>query len=385
MSNSQGLKILLAEDLQNSICIVVGTRPGIIMFSPIIRELEYQGMDYFVLHTGQHYSYNMDRQFFEDLALKEPDYILGTVQYCKFHGEQTAEMLKGCESVLLEKKPKIVLVGGDANTNLAGALAARKLGVKVGHIEAGERSGDWRMPEEHNRVMIDHISEYLFTTNEKGKDNLVKDNVQGRIYVTGNPIVDAAKQNHEIARNKSTILKEFKLEQDSYYILTLHREENVDSVKNLKDALEGMKLVYQKHKTRIVFLAHPRTINRIKYFGLEKYAGNIEGLDIKEAVGYLDFLNLLANARITLTDSGGVQQESCIFKVPCVTLRESTEWTETIDLNVNILCGTDPGKIVGGVEKMLQVERSWSSPFGDGKSAAKILDVIKREVLEKSD
>jgi UDP-N-acetylglucosamine 2-epimerase (non-hydrolysing) len=373
-------KFLREEELEDKVCVVVGTRPGIIMFSPIIRELERRKLSFFVIHTGQHYSYNMDRKFFEDLKLKEPQYKLDTVRYCKFHGEQTAEMLKGCEQILLKEKPKIVLVGGDANTNLAGALAARKLHIRVGHIEAGERSGDWRMPEEHNRIMIDHISEYLFTTNEKGRKNLIKDNVRGKIFVTGNPIVDVVYQNLEISKEKSRILEDFGLEPEEYFVLTLHREENVDSEENLSNALKGMKLICREFGRRIIFLAHPRTQKRINEFGLEKLAQSIKGLELKDAVGYLDFLKLLANARLVLTDSGGVQQESCILKIPCVTLRDNTEWTETVRINANSLSGTKPEKIVEAVKKMMKAGRKWANPFGDGKSAANIIDIIEKEL-----
>ena len=380
MSLKPELKFLHEEDLQNKVCAVLGTRPGIVMFSPILRELKRRKLNYFVIHTGQHYSYNMDRKFFEDLKLDEPHYKLDTVQLCKYHGEQTAEMLKGCEQVLLKERPKIVLVGGDANTNLAGALAARKLHIRVGHVEAGERSGDWRMPEEHNRIIIDHISEYLFTTNQKGKKNLIQDHVRGRIFITGNPIVDAAYQNLELAKEQSNILEEFDLTPGEYFVLTLHREENVDSRENLASVLEGMKQLYEQFGKRILFLAHPRTLKRFKEFKLADQAHSIDGFEIKDAIGYLDFLKLLAHARLVLTDSGGVQQESCIFHVPCVTLRENTEWTETVDIGANTLCGTDPRKILKGVKKMLQAKREWANPFGDGKSAAKIIDAFCGEL-----
>src|SRR5215469_5276386 len=196
------LKVLRPDQLESKICVVIGTRPGIVMFSPIIRELERRAVDFFVVHTGQHYSYNMDRVLFEDLGLKEPGCRLETVRFCTYHGEQTAEMLKGVEQILLEHRPKLVLVGGDANTNLAGALAARKLHLKVGHVEAGERSFDWSMPEEHNRVIIDHISDYLFATGEKARANLLREGIRGEIHITGNPIVDACYQNLEIASQR---------------------------------------------------------------------------------------------------------------------------------------------------------------------------------------
>lgn len=382
MSKKLELKILHEDELKEKVGVVVGTRPGIVMFSPIIRELECRKMDFFVIHTGQHYSYNMDGTFFEELNLKKPQYKFDTVQYCKLHGEQTAEMLKNCEKALIKESPKIVLVGGDANTNLAGALAARKLRIKVGHVEAGERSYDWRMPEEHNRRMIDHISDCLFVTNKKGKENLLKENIQGNIFITGNTIVDAVYQNSRIAEEKSQILKEFELKSQNYFLLTLHREENVDSKKNLKAALQGIEMVLQKFDKDIIFLAHPRTQNRIKEFNLEERAKNIKGLEIKDAVGYLDFLKLLANAELVFTDSGGVQQESCILKVPCVTLRDNTEWVETLDINANILSGVTPQNIVESVEKMLKVNRNWENPFGDGTAAKKIVDIVEQEVLD---
>jgi len=370
------LKTLGEDELKNRIAVTVGTRPGIVMFSPIIRELQRRGADFFVIHTGQHYSYNMDQAFFDDLELREPDYKLDTVKTCIYHGEQTAEMLKGIERVLLEERPRLVLVGGDANTNLAGALAARKLRVSVGHVEAGERSYDWRMPEEHNRVMIDHISDVLFVTNEKGRDNLVGESVRGRIIVSGNPIVDAARQNLGIAERKSRILDEFGLRRGGYFVLTLHREENVDSRDNLSDALRGVREAAEMTGVPVQFMAHPRTLKRIREFGLEELveaAG--DELRMREAIGYLDFLKLVSGAALVLTDSGGVQQEACILGVPCVTLRENTEWTETLELGANTLAGTEPRRIVDAVRGMIGARKGWETPFGDGKSAERIVDV----------
>ncbi len=377
------LKVLHEQDLQSKVGIVVGTRPSIVMFSPIIREARRRGLNFFVVHTGQHYSYNMDRQFFIDLDLPEPDYKFESVQQYRLHGEQTAEMLRLCEQVFIQERPKIVLVGGDANTNLAGALAARKLHIQVGHVEAGERSGDWRMPEEHNRVIIDHISEYLFTTNDKGRQNLIQDNVRGHIFVTGNPIVDAAYQNLEIAREKSSILDQLNLSPNTYFVMTMHREENVDSHDRLRRALEGVLAVGEKFDYPIIFLAHPRTLKRIHEFGLTPMLEGCTHLRVQEAVGYLDFLRLLADARLVLTDSGGVQQESCILKVPCVTLRENTEWTETVEAGANTLAGVEPELILHAVEKMLRVERAWSNPFGDGHAASHILDVVEQVLEDK--
>jgi len=374
------LKILHENELRKKVCVVLGTRPGIVMFSPIIRELERRKLDFFIIHTGQHYSYNMDRRFFEDLKLPEPAYRLDTVRFCRFHGEQTAEMLKGCEQVLLQEKPKLVLVGGDANTNLAGALAARKLHVRVGHVEAGERSYDWRMPEEHNRVMIDHISDYLFATGEKAQANLLREHVRGKIFITGNPIVDACYQNVELARERDTVTK-LGVEPRGYILMTLHREENVDNRDRLIGVLEGLRLLADEFGYPILFLVHPRTRKRLKEFDLLEMVKAVKGLRLEEPVGYLDFLNLLQSAALVLTDSGGVQQEACILGIPCVTLRENTEWVETLEIGANVLAGVEPEAILRGVERMMKVAGGWSNPFGDGRSAERIIDIIEGEVL----
>jgi UDP-N-acetylglucosamine 2-epimerase (non-hydrolysing) len=277
----------------------------------------------------------------------------------------------------MKEKPRIVLVGGDANCNLAGALAARKLHIKAGHIEAGERSFDWRMPEEHNRVIIDHISDYLFTTNAKGKDNLIRDRVRGKIFTVGNPIVDAVYQNLGVAEKNSQILEEYGLRKKEYFLLTLHREENVDVKANLKNILKAMSLVCSNFKRDIIFLIHPRTKKRIKEFNLSGIAKSNKGLRIKNATGYLDFLKLLNNASLVFTDSGGVQQEACILGIPCVTLRDNTEWVETVKIGANITSGTEPNRILSDTGLMLKRKNNWNHTFGDGKTAQYIVEIIK--------
>jgi len=372
------LKILRQDELNNQrICLVIGTRPGIIMFTPIIRECLRRNVDFFVIHTGQHYSYNMDRILFETLEIPRPAYHLDGVAEKKYHGAQTAAMLEGIERVLLEERPALVIVGGDANTNLAGALAARKLHINLGHIEAGERSYDWRMPEEHNRRMIDHISNLLFATNEKSARCLKNEKVMGEVFITGNTIVDAALQNIDIARKKSRIIAENNLEPKRYFVLTVHREENVDLIENLSGIIEGIIRLSEDSGYTIFFAAHPRTLNRLKQFGLLERIKSQSGIILREAPGYLDFLQLLASSRLALSDSGGVQQEACIFNVPCVTLRENTEWVETIKMEANFLAGSEPGKIVSGVNKMLKRETQWEIPFGDGGAAKRILDICE--------
>ena len=374
MSGIPDLKIL--TEFENKVAVVIGTRPGLVMFSPIIRELLRRQLPFFMVHAGQHYSSNMDAQLFDDLQLPEPDYRFESVAAAKFHGAQTGEMLRQCEEVFLAERPALVLVGGDSNCNLAGALAARKLHVQVGHVEAGERSYDWRMPEEHNRIVIDHISEYLFTTSEKGAANLRSDSVRGHVLVTGNPIVDSTQENLALAAHHSELLAELGIDRSGYFLMTVHREENVDSEEALREILEGVRLIAQACEEPVVFVVHPRTQKRLEQFELLAFADSIDGLIMIEAQSYLPFLALSCNASLILTDSGGVQQEACILRVPCVTLRDTTEWTESVERGANLVAGTSPDAILEAVHTMRDVERIWDNPFGDGKASVRIVDAV---------
>ena len=354
------------------ISIILGTRPEIIKMSSIIRELENHGVDYFTIHTGQHYSYNLDKIFFEELELPEPKYNLDVGSGS--HAEETGKMLIGIEKVLNDEKPDIVLVEGDTNTVLAGALAASKLHIRVGHVEAGLRSYDRTMPEEINRVLADHISDYLFAPTEKAKKNLLTEGVdKNKIFVTGNTIGDAVYQNLEIAKRKIDILNKLNLSHREYFLVTAHRQENVDVKDRLKVILDGFELVYHKFNFPIIYPAHPRTMKRIKEFGLEVP----NGTRLIEPFGFLEFLQLEANAKLVLTDSGGVQEETCILKVPCVTLRDNTERPETLEVGSNVLSGANQNRILEGVEKMMNRERNWKNPFGDGKSGSRIVKILE--------
>ena len=353
------------------IAIILGTRPEIIKMSPIIRKCEKQRLDYFILHTGQHYSYNLDKIFFEDLEIPEAKYNLDVGSGT--HAEETGKMLIGIEKVLKEEKPDVVLVEGDTNTVMAGALAASKLHIKVGHIEAGLRSYDRNMPEEINRVLADHVSDYLFAPTEKAKENLLRKGIEeNKIFVTGNTIVDTVYQNLEIARRKVNILNKLNLNPEEYFLVTAHRQENVDVKERLKDILDGLELIYHKFNLPIIYPIHPRTKKKIKEFGLEVP----KGIELIEPLGFLEFLLLEANAKLVLTDSGGVQEETCILKVPCVTLRDNTERPETLNVGSNVLAGVNRNKIFEGVKTMLSKERNWNNPFGDGKAGEKIIKVI---------
>jgi len=356
------------------ISIILGTRPEIIKMSPVIRECQKQHLSFFILHTNQHYSENLDKVFFQDLNLPQPKYNLkigsGT------HGEETGKMLIGIEKILLKEKPDIVLVEGDTNTVLAGALAAAKLHIKVGHIEAGLRSYFWEMPEEINRVLTDHCSDFLFAPTSRAKENLLKEGIaRNKIFVTGNTIVDAVYQNLKIAGKKSKILSKLSLQKEEYFLLTTHREENVDKKERFQGILQGLNLIYKKFNLPIVYSAHPRAKKMI-----EKFKLNIpKGVRLIEPLGYLDFLSLEASAKLILTDSGGIQEESCILKIPCVTLRDNTERPETLEVGSNILAGINPQKILISTSKMINKRRNWKNPFGDGKTSVKIIKILRKE------
>lgn len=350
--------------------IILGTRPEIIKMSPIIQELERKELDYFILHTGQHYSYSMDRLFFEELDLPEPKYNLDVGSGT--HAEETAKMLTGVEKVLLEEKPDVVLVEGDTNSVLAGALAAVKLGVKVGHVEAGLRSYDRGMPEETNRVLTDHMSDFLFAPTESAKRNLLREGISdSKIFVTGNTIVDVAVQNSGLLNNSSDTLNDLKVEGSDYFLVTTHRQENVDDRERFQGILDGLKLIRDEFDLPLIYPTHPRAKKKISEFAL-----NPEGVTLIDPLGYLSFLRLESKAKLILTDSGGIQEEACILGVPCVTLRDNTERPETLEVGSNILAGAKPEEIVKMTRLMLGRSKSWKNPFGDGKAGRNIVKIL---------
>jgi UDP-N-acetylglucosamine 2-epimerase (non-hydrolysing) len=357
--------------------IVLGTRPEIIKMAPVIRELERRGMDYFVIHTGQHYSFNMDRIFFQELELPEPQYKLNVGEKYHTHGSQTAEMIKGIEDILIKEKPGIVLVEGDTNSVLAGGLAAVKIHFPVGHVEAGLRSFDRTMPEEINRIVVDHISDFLFAPTDLAKKNLLNEGInEEKIFVTGNTIVDAVYQHLEIAEKKSSVVADYGLTQKNYAVITFHRAENVDNPERLKKLVKILnELDYPS-----IFPMHPHTRKSIEKMSLQI---KNDSLIITEPLGYLDFLLLLANAKVVLTDSGGIQEESNILHIPCLTLRDNTERPETVEAGSNVVVGVEPEQVLNMFHNIIHNEKIWrnmaSAPvvFGDGKSAKKIIDTIK--------
>lgn len=353
------------------ICIILGTRPEIIKMSPVIRACEREKLDYFILHTGQHYSYIMDRVFFEQLELPEAKYNLDVGS--GKHGEQTGKILSGVEPVLQKERPDVVLVEGDTNTVLAGALAATKLHIKVGHVEAGLRSYDRKMPEEINRVLTDHCSDYLFAPTETAREILLGEGIQDtKVFDTGNTVVDAVFQNLELAKDRNNALNDLHLEPRNYFLVTAHRQENVDVKERFEGIIKGLELVVNEFGLPVVYPIHPRARKMMNHFGLKS-----NGIEFIEPVDYLSFLQLESKAKLVLTDSGGVQEEACILKIPCVTLRNNTERPETLEVGSNILAGTTPEKILECTRLIIDRNNEWKNPFGDGNAGKRIVEIVE--------
>ena len=360
------------------ICILLGTRPEIVKMSPIIRECVRRGIDHYTIHTGQHYSYDMDRIFFDQLELEEPRYNLNVGSGP--HGQQTGRMLAGIEKILIEDKPDILLVQGDTNTVLAGALAAAKLNIPIGHVEAGLRSFDRSMPEEVNRVIADHVSDLLFATSVTSQANLLAEGIDERkVIITGNTIVDAVKQNLEISeRTVGRTLASMGLVKGRYVLATLHRQENVDSIERLRSIMVGLEGVSLTLGREVILPMHPRTSKNMASFGLVVP----HGIRIIEPLGFLEFLQLESNASLVLTDSGGVQEESCIFGVPCVTMRSNTERPETVEVGANVIAGVESANIIRCADDMNRNRRQWKCPLGNGDAAHRIIDIISERQAE---
>jgi len=354
------------------ILLTFGTRPHFIKLFPLIRELRGNNIKLILVHTGQHYSSKLDSIFFQELPLAKPKYNLKVGSGSQAY--QTAKIIIELEKIILKEKPNLVMSLGDTNSDLATALTSNKLLIPYGHLEAGLRSFDRQMPEEINRIVADHLAEYLFAPTNIAKTNLLKEGIlDKKIFVVGNLIVDAVYQSVKIAEQKSKILFRLNLNKNKYFLVTAHRQENVDYREKLSGILAGLEKLGHEFGLPIIYSLHPRTKNRLKQFNLNKPLG----IKFIEPLGYFDFLKLEANALLILTDSGGIQEESCILKIPCVTLRENTERPETIKIKSNMLAGTHPIKIVKAVHKMIEVKRNWHNPFGDGKTAIKTTKLIK--------
>jgi len=370
--------------------IVVGTRPEIIKMSPVIKECERRNISHFVVHTGQHYDYLLDKVFFEELGLKPESMNLNVGSGT--HAETTSKVMVGIEKVFMKTKPDAVLVEGDTNTGLAAGITSIKLHIKLAHIEAGLRSYDRRLPEEYNRILIDHISHFLFPPTKLTEQNLCDEGVANHdmlytdgiykqiVRMTGNTIVDAINQNLNKAEKVSDKLNELGLRKSGYFLLTAHREENVDTKARLIEILKGIDRSTRVYDMPVVFPIHPRTHKRIKEFGLEKLLKRNKRLKLIKPVGFFDMLNLEANAKLIFTDSGGVQEESCSLRIPCVVLRDRTDRIESVKVGASKLTGCDSSKIYGAAMEFLESGGNWKNPFGDGKAAKRIFKTLKNHL-----
>jgi UDP-N-acetylglucosamine 2-epimerase (non-hydrolysing) len=358
--------------------IIVGTRPEIIKMAPVIRECEKRNIPFFIIHSNQHYSKEMDSIFFEELHLPAPHYNLGVGS--GLHSNQTGNILIKMEPILLEEKPDVVLVQGDTNTVLGGALAASKLNIKVGHIEAGLRSYDRTMPEETNRIMTDHISEYLFAVGPNQEKILKAEGIASdKVHTVGNTVSDSLYQHLEISAQKSNILSDLNLDAGEYFLVTAHRASNVDISSNLMELLHLFDEMHNNYTGTIVWPIHPRTQSKLKEFNIKLPSY----LQLIEPVGYLDFIQLQKHAKLILTDSGGIQEEACLLGVPSLTLRENTERPEAVEVGASELVGRDAVKAVKAAKQWLsRDEYSWKNPFGDGHVAEYILDIIVKDFTQ---
>ncbi|AXV37062.1 MAG: UDP-N-acetylglucosamine 2-epimerase (non-hydrolyzing) [Methanobacterium sp. BRmetb2] len=357
------------------IAIIIGTRPEIIKMAPVIDEIEKRALDYLLIHTGQHYDHEMSDQFFLDLELKKPDYNIGVGSGS--HGTQTATMMKGLEKVLIEEQPDMVMVQGDTNAVLAGAIVAAKLHIPVGHVESGLRSFDKSMPEELNRMVADVCSKLYYVPTEDSALNLVFEGISPhQIFITGNTVVDACLRNLKIAQKNFQINPEVSFDKD-IMVVTMHRAENVDHPQRLQNIVEAL---IEIDDLIIIFPSHPRTVKNLKEQGLYEKLDKCSHIKLIKPVGYLDFLLLLSRSKFVMTDSGGIQEEAITLDIPCLTLRYNTERPETVFAGGNILVGTKKEQIINNFYKIFNDNKIYNkmkkahNPYGDGKASQKILD-----------
>lgn len=338
---------------------VIGTRPEVVKMAPVIKELDKRG-DHILIDSGQHYDDNLDKIFYESMQLREPDHrfdLRGSTSV-----EHISETMKNCKDIM--RGARLVVVLGDPNTALAGALTANKLGIPIAHIEAGLRSYDRRMPEEHNRVMIDHISDLLFTPSEDASQNLLRENIWTGIRMVGNPVTDAL---------QSVLPRVPPAPGSEYVVVTLHRAENMEPL-TVTGVFSALGKLRRKTGLGVVFPMHPRTV---KFMHENNLSMNGYGFIPVEPMDYMTMLSFVRGAKAVLTDSGGLQEEACYLHVPCVTLRESTERPETVRIGANRLA-LQPDEILRAVDAALNSSRVWDYPYGDGTSAKQIAEVISR-------
>jgi UDP-N-acetylglucosamine 2-epimerase (non-hydrolysing) len=355
---------------------VAGARPNFMKIAPLMHEFARRPgrFEPILVHTGQHYDKAMSESFFTDLGIPEPDVNLGVGSGT--HGEQTAQVLMKIEALLIERKPHLVLVVGDVNSTIAATLAAVKLYIPVAHVEAGLRSWDRKMPEEINRVLTDSVSDWLFTTEPSAEENLLREGIPAeKIHFVGNVMIDTLLAHRERAQQLDTV-ERLGLTPKSYAVLTLHRPSNVDSADQLRRLFEVLGRLNKE--LPVVFPIHPRTANAV-----EKNLGGMKpDLHLTDPLGYLDFLRLLMDAQMVLTDSGGIQEETTALGVPCLTLRESTERPVTVTEGTNRIVGTNPDAIEAAISELRShpPKQGRRPALWDGQAAVRIVDILERDV-----
>ncbi|MDR1995928.1 non-hydrolyzing UDP-N-acetylglucosamine 2-epimerase [Azonexus sp.] len=354
------------------IVTIVGARPQFIKAAAVsraIRSTHVRSIEEILVHTGQHYDENMSQVFFDELDIPHPKFNLeisgGT------HGGMTGRMLEAIENVLLTEKPDWMLIYGDTNSTLAGALAAAKLHIPVAHVEAGLRSFNMRMPEEINRIVADRVSNFLFCPTQTAVENLAREGVTKGVSLVGDVMYDVSLYYRDVARSRSDALDRFGLKEGEYVLATCHRAENTDDPSRLREI--GFALADLAVDQPVVLPVHPRTAKILASQGL---AATMKDVKLVDPLPFLDMIRLEQSARVIVTDSGGVQKEAFFYDVPCVTMRDETEWLETVELGWNILAGACREKIVSAVSAPTRPESKGSSPYGDGKASEKIVTTL---------
>jgi len=358
---------------------IVGARPNFMKIAPLMAaEAARGGIEPVLVHTGQHYDERMSDLFFRQLGIPAPDINLGVGSGS--HGVQTAEIMRAFEPVVAERRPDAVLVVGDVNSTVACGLVAVKAGVKLVHVEAGLRSFDRTMPEEINRLVTDAISDLLLCSEPSGVENLRAEGAaEEKVHLVGNVMIDTLRANRERAE-QSPILSQLRLAPGDYAVLTLHRPANVDDPEVLAGILDALEVI--QRDLPIVFPMHPRTRKSLEASGLAERADAMGGLRAIEPAGYLDFLKLLASAKLVLTDSGGIQEETTILAVPCLTLRENTERPITVEVGTNRLVGSDPQRILSAYREVIGGggRKPQAPPLWDGRAAERVVDVLREKL-----
>ena len=356
--------------------IIMGTRPEIIKLCELTKKFNKKNSE--IIFTGQHYDFNMSLQFIKELGMRTPDYQMKLTKLentTTDRATQIGEIILKLAKIITKIDPDTVIVQGDTNTVLAASITSMKCGIPISHVESGLRSFDWRMPEEHNRIAVDHISEYLFAPTIATKNNLISEKIHGNILVTGNTIIDTIEAN--INKIKNTSLES---DYEDFSLLTLHRGENVDNSSTLKSIIQGLLL----SKEKIIFPAHPRTVKQLRKFGIYNKVKQSKNIKIISPVGYFDMIKLMKKSKLILTDSGGIQEEatSPSIRKKVLVLRKTTDRPEAVNLGFSVLIGTNSSNIVKHIKKNRDNDKieCRSSPYGKGNASKKIVEFLKKEL-----